>query len=88
MNRRRFVFTAAVGVLAAPLAAEAQPMAGKVWRIGYVAPPAGPNAMTDPFVRGLRDGGYVEGRNVIIEYRYMAGREIQYPDVLAELGAG
>ena len=85
MDRRRFLLISLAGALAAPRAPEAQQVAGKVWRVGYVAPAAGPNPMTDAFVRGLRDGGYVEGRNVVIQYRYMAGREIQYPEVLAEL---
>jgi len=74
ISRRTFVGALAGGLLAAPLTAEAQP-AGKVWRIGYVsfdpapgndAPPIGISA----FQAGLRDLGYVEGRNIFIEYRW------------------
>jgi putative ABC transport system substrate-binding protein len=84
MNRRRFLLAAVAGALTAPIAAEAQ-QAGKVWRIGYVVPPAGPNPVVDAFVGGLRELGYVEGRNVTIERRYMAGRESKYAEVLNEL---
>ena len=84
MDRRHFLLTSLAGALAAPLAAGAQ-KAGKVWRIGYVVPPAGPNPVVDALVRGLRDLGYVEGQNVIIERRYMAGRESKYLEVMDEL---
>jgi len=62
-------------LLAVLLAAEAQP-AGKVWRIGLLAagrPPAN-LAIKGPFHQGLDDLGYVEGRNVVIEYRFAEGK--------------
>jgi len=49
--------------------AEAQP-AGKVHRIGYLSPGSGPGALTEVFRQGLRDLGYVEGQNLVIEYRW------------------
>ena len=66
MDRRAFLGTLAGGLLAAPLAGEAQ-QAAKVARIGYLAS----NLAADPhaheaFRQGLRDLGYVEGRNVVI----------------------
>ena len=70
MERRTFLGTLAGGLLAAPLAAEAQ-SAGKVARIGYLV---GASLSLSPhlheaFRQGLRDLGYVEGRNVVMEYR-------------------
>jgi ABC-type uncharacterized transport system substrate-binding protein len=56
-------------LLLAPLAAEAQ-QAGKVYRIGYISPGNGPVALTETFREGLREFGYVEGRNLVIEYRW------------------
>jgi putative tryptophan/tyrosine transport system substrate-binding protein len=69
MNRRTFIGSLGASVLAASLAASAQP-AGKVYRIGYVNLRAGPAAVDEAFVQGLRDLGYVVGRNLDIEYRW------------------
>jgi putative tryptophan/tyrosine transport system substrate-binding protein len=64
-------------LLAAPLAAEAQP-AGKVFRIGWLgfALPTSPEvrALEDAFVEALRAHGFMEGQNVVIERRYEEGR--------------
>ena len=70
-----------LSILAAPLAAEAQP-AGKVSRLGvllFSTPAADPNLPA--FLGGLRDLGYVEGRNVTLEYRYAEGQ----PERVSEL---
>ena len=74
------------GLLAAPLAARAQQV-GKVYRIGILEPiPASRNAANlDAFRKGLRDLGYVEGRNLIIEYRSADGRAERFPDLASEL---
>ena len=71
----------ALGLLAAPRAAEAQP-AGKIARLGvllFSTPAADPNLPA--FLGGLRDLGYIEGRDVAIEYRYAEGR----PERVSEL---
>jgi putative ABC transport system substrate-binding protein len=73
-----------LGLALAPLAAEAQ-QAGKVPTIGYVTPASGPGPAGDAFNRGLREAGYVEGRNIVVDRRYMAGREDQYDQVMAQL---
>lgn len=86
MDRRAFI-SGALGLLAAPLAARAQP-AGKVYRIGIL----GNVPLTDPegaklwgaFVRGLHDLGYVEGQNLTIEHQSSEG---QYERVPALAGA-
>jgi putative tryptophan/tyrosine transport system substrate-binding protein len=61
--------------LAAPFAAEAQ-LAGKVYRIGWLSNDRYPPG-DDAFQRGLRDLGWVEGRNVITEYRFVQGQPDQ-----------
>ena len=65
----------AVCILAAPLAGEAQP-AGRVYRIGYLSAqsPSAEAAHLDAFRQALRDLGYVEGRNIGIEYRFAEGK--------------
>ena len=84
MTRRTFLCGLMLGTLAAPLAAEGQQL-GRVPTIGYVSPGAGPNPLADAFDRGLREAGYVEGRNIAVDRRYMAGREDQYDQVMAQL---
>ena len=86
MDRRAFISGITVGLLAAPLAIEAQP-AGKVYRIGILETiPAARNADNLAALRkGLRDLGYVEGRNLIIEYRSADGRAERFPDLASEL---
>ena len=70
-------------LLAAPLAAEAQP-AGKVDRIvGYSDQPRSPNG--GRAWRGLRELGWVEGRNFIFERRYAEGRTERHAAHAAEL---
>ena len=70
IDRRTFLAGTGAGLLAAPFAAEAQ-QAGKIARIGWLATinlAASPH-LPEAFRQGLRDLGYVEGRNVVIEYR-------------------
>ena len=87
ITRRMFVGTLAGGLLAAPLAAEAQ-QAAKIPRIGYLATSlAGSPHVTEAFLQGLRDLGYVEGRNVVIEYRDAEGKFERLPALAAELVA-
>ena len=86
MDRRTFIGGVAGGLLAAPLAAHAQ-QAGKVYRIGILEPiPAAQNAANlDALRKGLRELGYVEGRNLVIEYRSADGRAERFPELASEL---
>jgi putative tryptophan/tyrosine transport system substrate-binding protein len=86
MDRRSFLGTLAGGLLAAPLAAEAQP-AAKVYRIGFLgnSTPALEANLVGPFREGLRELGYVEGRNIVIEYRWAEGQYERFPVLIAEL---
>ncbi len=86
-TRRAFIGTLAGGLLAAPFAAEAQ-QAAKVPRIGYLsANLAAARHPQEAFLQGLRDLGYVEGRNVVIEYRNAEGKFERLPALAAELVA-
>jgi hypothetical protein len=62
----------AFGLLAAPLAAEAQ-QAGKVYRVGLLSPTS-QGLGVEAFREGLRTLGYVEGKNIVIEHRSAEGR--------------
>src|SRR2546425_1067657 len=73
-------------ILAAPFAAEAQ-QPGRVWRIGVLAVPADTDAkqVFQTFEQGLRELGYVDKRNIIIEYRLAEGRVERLPALASEL---
>jgi len=71
-------------MLASVHSAEAQ-QAKKVPRIGYLSLSAGPNLPLKGFLHGLRDLGYVDGQNIIIEFRYAAEKQDRLPDLAAEL---
>jgi len=75
-----------LGVFAEPFAARAQ-RADKAHRIGYLNLRAGPVLQDEAFVQALRELGYVEGRNLIIDYRWAAEKEEQLPALAAELVA-
>jgi putative ABC transport system substrate-binding protein len=88
MDRRRFLLTSLAGARGAPLAAGAQQTAGKLWRIGvlsFTRFPGSENQRIEAFRQGLRDLGYVEGRNLTIEYRYSDGKDDMSPVLAAEL---
>ena len=88
------VLTFALGILSAPLAAEAE-QAGKVHRIGFLSPssPSDPERLASPFGerglaafrQGLRDLGYVEGQNIAVEVRWAEGKYDRLPGLVVEL---
>jgi hypothetical protein len=88
MDRRAFISGATLALLAAPPAAAAQP-AGKVYRVGVLTnvPPSTPAVSRnwEAFRQGLRERGWVEGQNIVIEYRYAEGRVERFPSLAAEL---
>jgi putative ABC transport system substrate-binding protein len=87
MDRRAFLTGAGAAFLAAPLAAEAQ-QAAKVARIGLLATNlASAPHVFEAFRQGLRDLAYVEGRNLVIEYRDAEGKLERLPALAAELVA-
>ena len=76
--------TLAIGLLAAPLAAEGQ-TAGKVYRLGFLRWQDGPDAGFEALRQGLRELGWIEGQNVAFEYRWAAGRQDRLPFLAEEL---
>jgi putative tryptophan/tyrosine transport system substrate-binding protein len=87
MDRRTFISGLAGGLLAAPLAVGAQ-QAGKVYRIGILT-----NKASDPaearlwraFRSGLRERGWIEGENILIEFRAAEGNTARLPELAADL---
>jgi ABC-type uncharacterized transport system substrate-binding protein len=86
MDRRTFLLATAGTLLAAPLAAEAQ-QEGKIYRVGLlVTPPSQPGSVYRAmFIAALRDLGYVEGRNLVLEVRSADNRPERLPALATEL---
>jgi len=84
ITRRRFLATIGVNLLATPLALEAQQPV-RVHRIGFLAGPTLPTSDSDGFRQGLREYGYVEGQNLLLEWRVADGRDDRVPGFAAEL---
>ena len=86
MRRRPFIFFLG-GVVASPLAAHAQQAAMPV--IGYLhvgaAADANQNELPAPFRLGLKEAGYVEGRNVLVEYRFAEHKADRLPALATDL---
>ncbi len=82
MDRRAFV-AGTLGLLAAPLAAEAQ-SAVRTYRVGLLAGGSPPSHRA-PLTEALRELGYVEGQNLLIESRYAEGRPENLPSLAADL---
>ena len=100
MDRRRFLLSALAGVLAMPLSALAMvgiillsgcempgQRAAKVPRIGFLAVGSreGRAFLIQGFLQGLREHGYVEGKNIVIEYRFSEGRNDRLPELATQL---
>jgi len=86
MNKKIAVFVCAAAILASVHLAEAQ-QAGKVHRIGLLSSstPSLHASRLDALRQGLRDLGYVEGQNIVIESRYAEGKLDRLPNLAAEL---
>jgi len=84
VDRRAFLAAVTGGLLAAPLAAEGQ-QRGKVYRVGYLGLGARRDSLADGLLRALHDLGYVEGQNLVMEFRWAAGNAARLPDLADEL---
>jgi putative ABC transport system substrate-binding protein len=86
VNRREFMTLIGGAAAAWPLAARAQ-QAGKIYRIGFLANdptiPAQPAGQA--FVDGLRESGFIEGQNILIDWRFTRGRSDRAPESAAAL---
>jgi putative ABC transport system substrate-binding protein len=88
-KRRKLVIALGASALIAPFASFAQQQ-GKVWRIGFLAArsrstASNPDAGYDAFMQGMRDLGYVEGKNLVIEWRFGDSKFERLPALAAEL---
>lgn len=89
MDRRSFLLASLAGSLTAPVSAWPQ-QTGKVWRIGYLSAfPRTPGLpyQLDVLLYRLRELGYVEGKNLVVEARFSEGRAGRSPTLAAELVA-
>jgi len=90
MNNRRKLIAGLGGVLlAGPVTAFAQPK-GKVWRVGILVTRNRPASLDSDafgqfFLRGMRELGYVEGKNLQVEFRWAEGKYERLPGLAAEL---
>ena len=85
LTKRVGVILIVLGALLGSLAAQAQ--TGNVYRIGFLGNSTATLEanLVGPFREGLRDFGYVEGQNVVIEYRWAEGKYDRFPALIAEL---
>lgn len=87
MNRRHsIVGVLALAILTGPNGSFGQDQS-KVWRVGFLSPVSASNMSqsTDAFVKGMRDLGYVEGKNLAIEWRFADGKFERLPSLAVEL---
>src|SRR5262245_1916873 len=89
IERRTFVFVCSLGVLSAPLAVQAQPAAAKVYRLGILSPGKAPDpsipTIPNLLPTGLREFGYVEGRNLVVDRRFAEDNFDRLPGLAREL---
>ena len=84
MQRRNFLAVFGGGLVVVALSAAAQQSA-KVPRLGYISFRPGPNEFEAAFVQGLREHGYVDGSNIVIEYRYANFDQERLRAIVADL---
>ena len=82
MRRRDFVALLSGGAVALPLRTFAQ-QSGKTWRMGFIA--QGYERFYDALFEGLRELGYAEGKNLVIERRYAEGHAERFQEFAAEM---
>ena len=88
INRRKLICAMAAIPIVSPIIARAQQTAGRP-RIGILLPGEGESSQINPnvaaFEQGLRDRGWIEGQNLVIERRYAKGRSERYYDLALDL---
>jgi putative tryptophan/tyrosine transport system substrate-binding protein len=86
MKRREFMTLIGSAAAAWPLAALAQ-QAGKVWRIGFLSAVSRESSFRSyaALQQGMRELGYVEGKDFVIEWRSVEGKYERFPEIVGEL---
>jgi putative tryptophan/tyrosine transport system substrate-binding protein len=83
MKRREFIIALGGAAASLPLAARAQER--RVWRIGFLSGKSKPNSLKTSvygeFLRGMNDFGYIEGRDFVMEWRFVAGDFSRLPEL-------
>src|ERR1700736_6146606 len=87
MQRRAFIRILGVAAASWPLSGRAQRASAKLFKVGFLGLPSADSLpkRTEAFRAGLRDLGYQEGRDVVIEYRWADGKYDRLPALFAEL---
>jgi putative ABC transport system substrate-binding protein len=87
-NRRKVLIALGAGAISAAFASFAQQQ-GKVWRIGYLTPRTRPASLdadaAGALIGGLRDLGYIEGKNIAFEWRFSDGSNVRLAEYAADL---
>lgn len=83
MRRRAFIAFLGGAAAIVSLPARGQQRSGKIWRLGFIA--HGHEVFYDELFKGLRDYGYVEGQNLVVERRYAKGDAERFKDFAAEM---
>jgi putative tryptophan/tyrosine transport system substrate-binding protein len=87
-TRRKLIIAFGASALTAPFASFAQQQ-GKIWRVGFLSQRARPDSLDSGAIselrRGMRELGYVEGKNLNIEWRFADGKAERLPGLAAEL---
>ena len=83
-TRRKLLVALGVGALVPPFASVAQ-QPGKVYRIGFLRVAAPPDAYIEAFRQGLKELGYLEGKNIAFEYRWAGYKRERLPTLAADL---
>src|SRR5438477_4892382 len=88
MRRREFITLLGGAAAAWPRAARTQPT-GKVWRIAVVTGSMRPDALESSpqggILQGMRELGYAEGKDFVVEWRFAGGLNESYPNIAADL---
>jgi putative ABC transport system substrate-binding protein len=86
MNKKTVVsfLALAISILASVHLAEAQQPV-KVPRIGFLSARSGPESREEAFLQGLRQLGYIERQNIVIEWRFAKGKADRFPELASEL---
>lgn len=83
MRRRSFLAGVGAAILSAPVVAHGQ--ASKVWRIAWLSPADGPGPNHQAFLRRMKELGYEQGKNLVMEWAWVGSRTDQMPAAAARL---